>query len=103
MATLDADGDVSVTWNGPRAQSAFRVQRQLLDAAGGSTGWVDLPSDGEPFFHDPTVPVGTTQASYRVKALRGGLASGWSEPGQLRFVGTAATPAPGVAPLQFAA
>ncbi len=90
-ATLDANGDVAVVWGGPRAQIAFRVQRQLLDAAGQATGWTDLPSDGAARFVDPGVPIGTSQVAYRVKALRGGLASGWSEPGQLRFVGTAAS------------
>ena len=75
----------------PVTQIAFRVQRQLLDAAGQATGWTDLPSDGAARFVDPGVPIGTSQVAYRVKALRGGLASGWSEPGQLRFVGTAAS------------
>ena len=85
QAVLDTDGAVTVTWSGSVAQTSFQVRRQLTSADGEQTPFVDLPSEGARPCVDATVPAGTRQAEYTVRALRGGKVSPWSFPSTLRF------------------
>ncbi|BAM03846.1 hypothetical protein [Phycisphaera mikurensis] len=75
-------------------------QRQPIDAAGDAGPWTALAHNTGRPFTDDSVPSGTQQVAYQVRAARGTRQSGWSEPGILRFVANAAADA---APLRIAA
>ncbi len=77
---------MSLTWDGAATGTTFAVRRQLTDAAGNTGAWVDIPFAGRKPFIDLTVPAGTRETGYQVRANRGGKLSGWSEKTSLLYV-----------------
>ncbi|MCZ6836799.1 MAG: hypothetical protein O7G85_13570 [Planctomycetota bacterium] len=87
QSALLNSGFVELTWRGSVSPSGnFVIWRSINDGSGGGAGpFIQIGLTGTKSFIDETIPAGTPEATYFVKAHRGQFASDDSEPILLRF------------------
>lgn len=88
-ATLLSTGGLEVRWKASTRGTNFRVQRRLTTSEGSTGGWIELQFDGVRPFTDYTVPAGTVEVGYRVRGIRAGKTSPWSDSANVLFVANA--------------
>ncbi len=80
---------MTLKWQGSGAYCTYEVQRRLSLTDGSVEPWTTLAGQLTKPATDAGVPAGTAAVSYRVRALRGGKYSAWSNAGSLQLIADA--------------
>ena len=78
-AKFDGVGGLEVSFKNSNPKSASGVVYQVFRRFGGAGAFTFLCNTGEKRFVDTSIPAGTSQVTYQVRAIRSTSAGGWTE------------------------